>query len=327
MKTVSLIHVLSLVAAVAPAEPANDRPVPATEATKPTSGNDGDGTKHGDELDFLTDPLTDAQRRKLQLAIRNPLSNLTRLGVLHTLTFGAGSNDDGFGYVLRLQPIVPGRFGKENVLLLTRASMDVIYRGALEPGGTDQWGFGDLATVTFVGPNWDRPVSIGIGPALTGSNGTEGPTSATSGDGDAGPQDASSSTAADDDGGASTMQSGTTGDDSGSTGAADETGTTGGELDCTRRIPGVDEISPGCVGYVEILTECYGERLSRECIAYEQAVCQYQVHYDTMLFGEDCGAAYEELYVCLSMLTCREFEGPRTPCGPQAMAWMTSCGG
>jgi hypothetical protein len=187
-----------------------------------------------------------------------------------------------------------------------------------------------LLSLSVVGPSCqgdDGDPNESAGTGGTGSNATPGTSGDTDDDGDDATQDAGASATAVDGGDGSTAESGTDGGGQGSSSAGDETSGTGGGLECTKRIPGVDKISRACVGYVEVLTECYGARISPECIAYEQAVCQYQVNYDTMLWGEECGAAYEELYACLSMLTCRELEGPRTSCGRQGMALISSCGG
>ena len=111
----------------------------------------------------------------------------------------------------------------------------------------------------------------------------------------------------------------------GSTGDEGSTGDTGGRIECPRP-PDVGEILEACVGYVQVLDMCLGERpLSRECIAYEEAVCQYQINYDVMIAGKDCLLAYEELYACLSVLTCREFDAD--PCPEEGAAWAEACFG
>lgn len=129
--------------------------------------------------------------------------------------------------------------------------------------------------------------------------------------------------------GASTGEgTGTTGT-SGSTGsetvgAVDSSGTTG-EPECGEFPYAMGEVGEGCIGYVAMQQMCSGEPpLSPECLAYAQAQCQYIVDYSVMAYGVACGMAYEEVFACLSQLTCEEFESVDA-CPDQAAAVMASC--
>jgi hypothetical protein len=119
----------------------------------------------------------------------------------------------------------------------------------------------------------------------------------------------------------------TTGDTTdGSTGAA---ATTGVEFMCDGEIFPYDvgPLSDGCIAYAETINECFeGGMLSPECVEFEAAVCQQIVNFDVMNAGPACATAYDDLYVCLSRLSFRDFMAP-DPCPPEVAAWMQACFG
>lgn len=106
---------------------------------------------------------------------------------------------------------------------------------------------------------------------------------------------------------------------------SDSSSGTGGPPECGE-LPGmVGEISEGCIGYVAIKDMCLGfDPLTPECIAYSEALCQYQLAQYAMAYGEACATAYEELFVCLSQLTCDEYNAP-DPCLDEVAAVDTNC--
>ena len=111
---------------------------------------------------------------------------------------------------------------------------------------------------------------------------------------------------------------------SGSTGVDGTSGTTG-EAECDELPPLRGEVGEGCIGYVELREMCVGGRpLSPECLAYEQALCQYQIEYNAAAYGGACGMAFEELFVCLSQLSCEAFTGD-DPCPAETEARMSAC--
>lgn len=171
-------------------------------------------------------------------------------------------------------------------------------------------------------------LSLGVlGAGCPGEEGDEGATA----------DDAASTTAGTS--GGTTAGTGTAGTGTAGTGTSGLTGSgsvatvelsdsssgTGGGVECGE-FPGiVGEIGEGCSGYVAIKDMCLGlPPLTPECIAYSEAACQYQIEYSVMAYGEACGTAYEELFVCLSQLTCDEFNAPE-PCSDEVAALETSC--
>lgn len=87
--------------------------------------------------------------------------------------------------------------------------------------------------------------------------------------------------------------------------------------------PMVGPISPACMQYAMLSNECYlgGDPA---CLPASQAYCQYAIDYGTGSYGPACGMAYEELFACLSQLTCEEF-GADAPCPEEVAALMASC--
>jgi len=104
-----------------------------------------------------------------------------------------------------------------------------------------------------------------------------------------------------------------------STGRA-STGESGGRS-CGEPIP-VDEVSAACVAYVAYASDCSPDGgLSAECIAYFESVCQYYLEIYA-LNGVDCGPAFEDYYVCLSMAPCGEIG---TACAREEAAIADAC--
>jgi hypothetical protein len=117
---------------------------------------------------------------------------------------------------------------------------------------------------------------------------------------------------------------GTSSSGSGSTAVDGSSGTTG-EAECDELPPLRGEVGEGCIGYVELRELCLGgPPLSPECLAYEQALCQYQIEYNATAYGDACGMAFEELFACLSQLACEDFTGD-DPCPVETEARMSAC--
>lgn len=158
-------------------------------------------------------------------------------------------------------------------------------------GGGDEGATADDATGTTAGSTGGTTAEASTSEG-TGTAGTSGPTSS---------------------GGSETLE------------AVDSSSGTTGEPECGE-FPGVvGAIGEGCIGYVAIQEMCSGEPpLSPECLAYAQAGCQYQIDYSVKAYGEACGTAYEELFACLSQLTCEEFAAAGS-CPDEVAALEASC--
>jgi hypothetical protein len=103
-------------------------------------------------------------------------------------------------------------------------------------------------------------------------------------------------------------------------------GYTTGEYSCDMLPPLMGPVSQACTDFTAKDNECYYDGgLTPECLAQNEAFCQYYLESAVMTYGEMCGMAYEELYVCLSMLTCEELEDDTEDCTEESMAIDTAC--
>lgn len=84
-------------------------------------------------------------------------------------------------------------------------------------------------------------------------------------------------------------------------------------------------ISPACMQYGALANECYfgGDPA---CLGAMEAYCQYSVEYGTNMYGPSCGMAYEELYACLSQLSCQQLGDKTEDCPQQFSVIQMACG-
>lgn len=89
-------------------------------------------------------------------------------------------------------------------------------------------------------------------------------------------------------------------------------------------LPKVGPISAGCMQYAPLTVECYyyGDP---ECLPVAEAYCQYVIDTNATMFGETCRTAFEELFVCLSMLSCEELADKTDDCPDQLMGLEMNC--
>lgn len=101
---------------------------------------------------------------------------------------------------------------------------------------------------------------------------------------------------------------------------------TTGEYSCDMLPPLMGPVSQACNDYAAKSNECYYDGgLSAECLEQYAAYCQFGIEYATMTYGDACGMAYEDLYACLSLLTCEEIADDTEDCTEAGMALETSC--
>lgn len=98
-----------------------------------------------------------------------------------------------------------------------------------------------------------------------------------------------------------------------------------GGYDCPGTMPPmVGPISPSCSQYAAVTNECYfgGEP---GCLPVAEAYCQYALDYNASMYGPACGQAYEEMFVCLSQLTCELLTDDMPDCVEQFAVIDTAC--
>ncbi|MDO9714276.1 hypothetical protein, partial [Paracraurococcus lichenis] len=69
---------------------------------------------------------------ELAQQLQNPIANLISVPFQSNFDFGAGSRDNGFGYTLNFQPVVPFRL-TDDWTLITRTIVPFIYRERYSP--------------------------------------------------------------------------------------------------------------------------------------------------------------------------------------------------
>ncbi|WP_236515229.1 hypothetical protein [Sandaracinus amylolyticus] len=83
--------------------------------------------------------------------------------------FGLGTEDEGFRYLLNVQPVIPVPLGSD-WLLVTRVIMPFLYQddvvSAQDPGGGSLAGMGDTLASFFLVPPAIGGLMIGVGPVL-----------------------------------------------------------------------------------------------------------------------------------------------------------------
>lgn len=96
--------------------------------------------------------------------LQNPIASLISVPFQSNLDFGAGRRDDGFGYTMNFQPVVPFRL-TDDWTLITRTIVPFIYRERYTPN--DEAGLGDTTQSFFFSPRSGVPgLTWGIGPAV-----------------------------------------------------------------------------------------------------------------------------------------------------------------
>ena len=95
---------------------------------------------------------------------QNPIADLISLPFQFNINFGVGSHDR-VSNVLNIQPVIPFNLN-ERWNLITRTILPVIYLPALEPGGDEEFGIGDLQITGWLSPKSDSGFMWGVGPVF-----------------------------------------------------------------------------------------------------------------------------------------------------------------
>jgi hypothetical protein len=96
--------------------------------------------------------------------LQNPLANLISVPFQSNFDFGGGPNDDGFRYLLNLQPVVPFELN-EDWNLITRTIIPIASQQDLVTDGS-QSGLGDIAQTFYFSPTKPGSLIWGVGPVL-----------------------------------------------------------------------------------------------------------------------------------------------------------------
>lgn len=132
-------------------EPASEEmpPAPATDAPSEP------GAEEGDAAHSLANQLA------------NPIANLISIPLQSNFDFGMGERDDGFRYLLNVQPVIPISLGG-GWSLINRVIMPFVYQDdvvtAQDTGGDSIAGMSDITASVFLTPPAIGGLMLGVGP-------------------------------------------------------------------------------------------------------------------------------------------------------------------
>jgi hypothetical protein len=102
--------------------------------------------------------------KDLRSQSQNPVANLISLPFQNNTDFGVGEFDRTRN-TLNIQPVVPTSLN-ENLLLISRVILPVVYQPQLTSGGDDAFGLGDLNPTFFFSPKSTSNITWGVGPSF-----------------------------------------------------------------------------------------------------------------------------------------------------------------
>ena len=96
--------------------------------------------------------------------LQNPIASLISVPFQNNFDFGAGRGDDGFGYTMNFQPVVPFRLS-EDWTLITRTIIPFVHQERYS--AHHETGLGDTTQSFFFSPRSGVPgLTVGLGPAI-----------------------------------------------------------------------------------------------------------------------------------------------------------------
>lgn len=96
---------------------------------------------------------------------QNPIANLISLPFQNNTNFDIGPHDRNQN-VLNIQPVIPVDLS-DDLLLINRTIVPVIYQPDITSSSKGEWGLGDINYTGFLSPKNDSEWTWGIGPSLT----------------------------------------------------------------------------------------------------------------------------------------------------------------
>jgi len=128
----------------------------------------GDRTRR---LTAATDGGGSPSATDLAKKAQNPVADLISLPLQNNTNFNLGPGNDTQN-ILNIQPVIPFKLS-ENLNLITRTILPVVYQPALTPTGSSDFGLGDTTFSAFFSPRESKPIwgagPIALIPTSTGS--------------------------------------------------------------------------------------------------------------------------------------------------------------
>jgi hypothetical protein len=128
----------------------------ATTTTTEGSTSDGGTTATSPTATTGGGPTTE----QLAKAAQNPVADMISLPFQNNFTFPTGPGDNA-QWVLNIQPVIPIKIS-EDINLITRTILPVIYAPSPAAGVSSDFGLGDLQFTAFLISREDRRTHLGI---------------------------------------------------------------------------------------------------------------------------------------------------------------------
>jgi hypothetical protein len=128
---------------------------------------------HAVAAQHVAEHATADDAAELAKKLQNPIASLISVPIQNNFDFGAGPKDDGFQYLVRIQPVIPVSLS-EDWNLISRTILPVIYQQNYI-GTTKQSGLGDTIQNLFFSPKalWHGWTG-GAGPVFQFPTATDG---------------------------------------------------------------------------------------------------------------------------------------------------------
>ncbi len=118
---------------------------------------------------FAAPSLVWAQQDADALAqqLSNPIASLISVPIQTNFDFGAGADNEGFGFTANVQPVVPISIS-DDWTMISRTILPIAYRDYLPTPDDDTFGLGDVTQSLFFSPKESgrEGLTWGVGPAF-----------------------------------------------------------------------------------------------------------------------------------------------------------------
>ena len=142
---------------------AQTEPLPE-DSTTPEQSNPTESTKSPEETPQEDSTKAAESVEELARKAQNPIANLISLPFQNNTNFGVGPLDRTQN-VLNIQPVIPVSLS-DDLLLITRTIVPIIYQPEPPTGGGGTFGLGDINPQFYFSPKTSSNITWGVGPTF-----------------------------------------------------------------------------------------------------------------------------------------------------------------